>query len=75
MAAGERSKPPSAGDRLKTVRDWVDVLAKAAIAIAGVSLAYLADNYQQKTSVVTLLSQRETAEGASRLAGAATRGT
>jgi hypothetical protein len=49
-------------DRGKTAREWLDVLAKAAIAAAGVFVAILANNYQQKASVVTLLSQRETAE-------------
>jgi hypothetical protein len=62
MNRSEKAPPPAAGDRMKTLRDWIDVIAKAAIALAGVSLAYLADSYQQKASVVTLLSQRETAE-------------
>jgi hypothetical protein len=66
MATGERSHPPAPTDRQKTVRDWIDVIAKAAIALVGVFLAYLASNYQQRTSVVTLLSQRETAESSLR---------
>lgn len=62
MSSGERARPPASSERMKTLRDWIDVIAKAAIALVGVFLAYLADNYQQKASVVTLLSQRETAE-------------
>jgi len=61
MATHKDSAPPAA-DRMKILRDWLDVIAKTAIALAGVLVAYLANTYQQKTSVVTLLSQRETAE-------------
>jgi hypothetical protein len=62
MSTSKTTPRPPSGDRMKTLRDWIDVIAKASIALVGVFLAYLADNYQQKASVVTLLSQRETAE-------------
>lgn len=62
MSSREHAPSPASSERMKTLRDWIDVIAKAAIALVGVFLAYLADNYQQKASVVTLLSQRETAE-------------
>jgi hypothetical protein len=53
---------PTQPDRAKARREWVDVISKMVIAGVGVYLAFLANDYQQKTSVVTLLSQRETAE-------------
>lgn len=57
-----RANPGKNGDHLKIVREWFDVIAKAIIAIVGVIFAFYADDYRQKTSLVTLLSQRETAE-------------
>lgn len=60
--AAQHSKPRESVDRFKIVRDWFDVLAKTVIAIVGVVFALYADDYRQKTSVVTLLSQREAAE-------------
>ena len=60
--AALKANPGKNGDPLKTVREWFDVIAKVIIAIVGVIFAFYADDYRQKTSLVTLLSQRETAE-------------
>jgi len=62
MSSAKSQHSPVPADQMKTLRDWIDVIAKAAIALAGVFLAYYANNYQQKASIVTLMSQRETAE-------------
>lgn len=48
--------------RAKRVREWLDVSAKLALAGITLWLTIIANTYQQKASVVTMLSQRETAE-------------
>lgn len=60
---GQDSTPESSFEkRQKRVREWLDISAKFAIAATTLWLTIIANNYQQKASVVTLLSQRETAE-------------
>jgi hypothetical protein len=62
MTTHKKLKTVGQLDPLKSLREWFDVGAKVAIALVGAWFAYLADDYQHRASVVTLLSQCETAE-------------
>ncbi len=62
MVADRKTGKSAVGDRWKSLREWFDAGAKVAIAAVGVFFAYLADDYSKRTSAITLLSNRETAE-------------
>lgn len=62
MSSKPEEAPSRVGDRGQIIRAWLDVIAKTLLAAAGLVIALLANTYQQKASVMALLSQRETAE-------------
>jgi len=68
VAQEDATAKPVPESRMKTFREWIDVFAKSVIALAGVLLAYMANGYQQRASVVSLMNQRETAESGLRSA-------
>lgn len=66
--ADDAPNAPAGHTGTKTIRDWIDVVAKSLIALAGVFLAYMANGYQQRAGVVSIMNQREAAESTLRSA-------